>query len=172
METDLPFDLLIMDIDGVLTDGTEMYDRDGKVFGKVYCDLDFTAIKRFRAAGIRLCFLSGDQTVNKAMAEYRKVDFHYCRGINKVDMLPGIRKHYAAKKVAYVGDDIYDIPILAAVEISFCPRTSPSSVKNAAMFTVPIDAGKGVLAGIYDMFEEKGMLPCILPKDSDATVLY
>ena len=40
--------LIILDIDGVLTDGRKYYGVDGIPFAKTYCDKDFTAIKRMR----------------------------------------------------------------------------------------------------------------------------
>lgn len=160
----LPFDLLIIDIDGVLTDGTKMCDRDGKVFGKQYCDLDFTAIKRFIASGINVCFLSGDQTVNKMMAGTRKITFfHNQPGIDKVDMLDQIKQKYQAKKIAYVGDDYYDLAIMNMSDLSFCPNTSPNIIKRNAI-VIDRPAGHGVLAGLYDMYENQ--IPYSFPVDS------
>lgn len=161
---ELPFDLLIIDIDGVMTNGTKMYDKSGAVFGKTYCDLDFTAIKRFRAAGIKVCFLSGDKNVNQAMAETRKIDFfHNVPGIDKVDMLDSIQNHYEAQKVAYIGDDYYDIAIMNSVDMAFCPMNSFTPVKMAAT-QINVEAGKGVIAGLYDLFEDK--IPYVFPVDS------
>ena len=71
-------ELLVLDIDGVLTDGKKYYGLDGLPFAKTYCDKDFTAIKRVRGAGISVCFLSGDERVNKAMAKNRNIDFLFC----------------------------------------------------------------------------------------------
>lgn len=160
----LPFNLLIIDIDGVMTDGTKMYDRDGKVFAKRYCDLDFTAIKRFLSAGIKVCFLSGDENVNKAMAETRKIPFfHNPAGIDKVDMLAEIKKHFSARKIAYIGDDYYDTSIMNAVDFPFCPKNSPLKVRDSASI-IDVEAGKGVIAKLYDMFEEK--IPYVFPVDS------
>lgn len=151
----LPFDLLIIDIDGVMTNGTKMYDRDGKVFGKTFCDLDFTAIKRFLSAGVKVCFLSGDQIVNKSMAETRKIPFyHNSPGTDKVDMLSSIKKEYNANRVAYVGDDYYDLAIMNAVDFAFCPISAPLSIRNSSI-VINIEAGKGVIAGLYDKFESK-----------------
>lgn len=158
----LPFDTLVVDIDGVMTDGTKMYNRQGKVFGKKYCDLDFTAIKRFKAAGIRVCFLSGDENVNKAMAETRKIDFfHNPPGTDKLDILPNIGD---PRRIAYVGDDYYDIAIMKSVALSFCPNSSPAMVKSAVSAVIHANAGHGVLAKLYDMFEDQ--LPSAFPKDS------
>ena len=113
--------LLILDIDGVMTDGTKVYGLDGLTIGKRYCDRDFTAIKQFKAAGVQVCFLSGDDKVNKAMAENRKTDFYYSRGREKTDYLEEFADTYncSAKEMAYVGDDIFDIPIMEKVAKNF-----------------------------------------------------
>jgi 3-deoxy-D-manno-octulosonate 8-phosphate phosphatase (KDO 8-P phosphatase) len=71
--------LLVIDIDGVMTDGTKTYGIDGKVISKRFNDKDFTAIKRFKASNVKVCFLSGDRNVNEAMANDRNVDFYHSR---------------------------------------------------------------------------------------------
>ncbi len=52
--------LLILDVDGVLTDGTKVYDKDHNVLSKRFMCKDFSAIKRFIAAGIKVVMISGD----------------------------------------------------------------------------------------------------------------
>ena len=50
--------LAILDVDGVLTDGKKTYDNTGLCIYKTFCDKDFTAIKKLKALGISVCFLS------------------------------------------------------------------------------------------------------------------
>ena len=71
--------LLILDVDGVLTDGTKVYDKNHNVLSKRFRCKDFTAIKRFMAAGIKVIMLSGDEW-NRTMAEKRNIDFICTRG--------------------------------------------------------------------------------------------
>ena len=106
--------LLILDIDGVMTDGAKVYGLDGLTISKRYCDRDFTAIKQFKASGVQVCFLSGDDKVNKQMAKNRKTDFYYSREKEKTDFLPEFEKKYSCStdEMAYVGDDIFDIPFI------------------------------------------------------------
>ena len=52
--------LLILDVDGVLTDGNKTYDINHTCVYKKFNDRDFTAIKRFKATGINVVLLSGD----------------------------------------------------------------------------------------------------------------
>ena len=65
--------LVILDVDGVLTDGKKYYNRDGDVVMKTFCYKDWTAIKRFKALGIKVLFLSGDP-FNEKIAKNRNID--------------------------------------------------------------------------------------------------
>lgn len=162
---DLPFDLLILDIDGVMTDGKKLYDINGKILAKNYCDLDFTAIKRFLAAGITVCFLSGDKNINENMARIRKIPFYYNEaGKDKVDILQSLKEKYNANKIAYVGDDYYDTSIMNCVDLAFCPKNSPNFVKKCANIVIDAKAGDGVIAKLYDLFESQ--IPSVYPVDS------
>ena len=65
------YELLILDVDGVLTTGKKYYDLNGNTIMKTFNDRDFTAIKQFMCSGLNVIFLSGDQQVNQQVAEKR-----------------------------------------------------------------------------------------------------
>jgi len=144
--------LLILDIDGVMTDGTKLYGLDGLTMGKRYCDRDFTAIKQFKAAGVQVCFLSGDDKVNEMMAKNRKTDFYYSRGRDKVGYLSEFEQTYkcSINKMAYVGDDIFDIPIMEKVGYSYCPANVSQVVKDASTLVLSRNCGDNVIADLYE----------------------
>ena len=150
-----PFDLLILDIDGVLTSGVKFYGPDGAVVAKTYADKDFTAIKRFLRHGVSVCFLSGDSNVNQAMAQDRGIDFYNAKlksgKLDKSDFLEELRSKYRANRVAYVGDDYYDITLLAQVDFSFCPSDAIREVREVCSVTIPRPGGMGVVEELYDM---------------------
>ncbi len=152
--------LLILDIDGVMTDGTKVYGLDGLTIGKRYCDRDFTAIKQFKAAGVQVCFLSGDDKVNKAMAENRKTDFYYSRGREKTDYLEEFADTYncSTKEMAYVGDDIFDIPIMKKVGYSYCPANVSQVVKDASSWVLSRNCGDNVIADLYENLVNLGLV--------------
>lgn len=127
------FDLLILDCDGVLTDGTKTYDLAGYVISKNFCDKDFTAIKKFKAVGVEVIWLSGDTQVNQEVARKRNIDFYCSRGFDdKVDLLPIFQEKYGASpdRMAYVGDDIFDYSIMANVGWPFCVFDADPTVKE------------------------------------------
>ncbi len=144
--------LLILDIDGVMTDGTKIYGLEGLTIAKRYCDRDFTAIKQFKASGVSVCFLSGDDKVNKEMAKNRKTDFYYSRNKNKADFLDEFENIYNCNRseMAYVGDDIFDIPIMKAVGYSYCPSNVTKTVKTIADKVLNKKSGDNVIAELYE----------------------
>lgn len=144
--------LVLLDIDGVLTDGTKMYDLDFKVIGKSFHDHDFAAIKKFRSAGIKVIFISGDDRVNLEMAENRGVDFILAD--KKEDKWKFILKGYQCKpdEVAFVGDSMYDIGLLKKVGHAFCPSDAMAEVKKVA-YPLGAKSGRGVVLSLYQYLE-------------------
>jgi len=148
------FDLLILDIDGVLTNGRKIYDNEGFVTGKQFNDKDFTAIKRFLAQGVKVVFLSGDKSVNESMSRIRGIDFFYAKNIagdiDKSEFIPNLKMNYEADVVAYVGDDYYDLTIIDKVDLSFCPSDATLDVKLAVSRVLKSAGGEGVVAELFD----------------------
>jgi len=148
--------LLILDVDGVLTDGKKYYDSTGKAVLKTFSDRDFTAIKKFKAAGWYVVFLSGDANINEAVAENRDIPF-YCNRINgeminKVNFLKKLCEEYSAtpQDVVFVGDDVFDIDLLKAVGHPFCPANADPDVQLVAN-NLKAKSGECVVAALYEI---------------------
>tara|TARA_Y100001938_G_C8022002_1_gene395814 strand:+ start:704 stop:1183 length:480 start_codon:yes stop_codon:yes gene_type:complete len=154
--TNKPFDLLILDIDGIMTSGRKYYDRNAEVVMKEYSDLDFTAIKRFIMKGYHVCFLSGDEKVNQAMAKSRGIDFYksktWVEGSNKEEFIDLFCKNYntTPERMAYIGDDFYDMGIMKKIGHAYCPKNSPRCVKNISK-VLDVKSGDAVVACLYDL---------------------
>ena len=154
--------LIILDIDGVLTDGKKYYGIDGIPFAKTYCDKDFTAIKRIRGSGIDVIFLSGDQRVNESMAKNRNIPFYSARGKDKASFIPEFEDKYGAnrKDILYIGDDLFDKSILQSVGHPYCPQDACRDIKVVcgAKNIVPKKAGDNVICEMYDMLLDRGLI--------------
>lgn len=155
--------LILLDIDGVMTDGRKYYDRDGTVRYKTFCDKDWTAIKRFSALNIKVVFLTGD-SFNVSIAENRNIDVFVNRKDgkhkDKVDYLNTIcnEYHVEPKEICYVGDDIFDVRIMNAVGYKYCPRDAVSEVKKIATI-LNKDGGDNVIAELFDILNKDYMIP-------------
>jgi len=147
--------LLILDVDGVLTDGKKYYDNTGKGVYKIFCDRDFTAIKKFKAAGWDVVFLSGDKNVNEAVAKNRNIPF-YCNRENgimtdKVEFLTKFETIYNCNSdnMVYVGDDIFDINIMKKVGYAFCPENAAPEVKLIAE-SLLVEGGNNCISRLHE----------------------
>jgi len=167
--------LIILDVDGVLTDGTKYYDRDGKVVLKLFCDKDWTAIKRFRAIGIPVVFITGDP-YNEIILKNRNLPVVVNRGEgfhkDKVNYLAEVLDDYncLAEEVLYLGDDLFDVNIMKSVGHPYCLLDSPIIVKQNAN-TLYCKAGENVIMQLFDKLEIDGLIP-IVPYDEVMTKIY
>ena len=156
--------LLILDVDGVLTDGKKYYNRDGDVVMKTFCDKDWTAIKRFRAMGVNVIFLTGDP-FNEKIASNRNID---CivnrkdgRHTDKEDYLQEICDTYKVteKEIAFVGDDIFDMGIIKKVKYSYCPEDSTEEIQNAVTDIITAPGGNNCIMILFDYLKDSKLLP-------------
>lgn len=154
--------LAILDVDGILTDGKKTYDINGNVISKTFCDKDFTAIKRLKASGVKVCFLSGDNKINEMIAKNRNIDFYYARGKEKAEFIDIFIKTYniTPDNMLYIGDDLFDLNIMTKVAYAFCPKDSPNKVKNQCGFQNVIDrnGGNNVLSRMVDILLERELI--------------
>lgn len=156
--------LIILDVDGVLTDGKKYYDENGNVRLKTFCDKDWTAIKRFRALDVEVIFLTGDP-YNATIAKNRNIDVYVNRSKSgehkdKVEFLDEILNKYNVKEtdVAYAGDDIFDIRIMKQVGYAFCPSDAPSDVKMISI-TLNADGGDNFVMHLFEYLRRKQLIP-------------
>ena len=144
------FKLIIFDVDGVLTDGTKFYGNDGLAHFKRFCDLDFTAIKKFKAKGIPVIWLTGDK-FNVAIAEQRKIDCFVTNGKPKSSFVELLSSKYDCKlnEMVYVGDDIFDMDIMELVGKAYCTQESPHIMKKK--FTILGHSGQYLASQLYEL---------------------
>ncbi len=155
-------ELIILDIDGVLTDGRKYYGTDGIPFAKTYCDKDFTAIKRFKGANVKVCFLSGDTRVNQAMAENRNIDFYSARGKDKAEFIKEFEDTYSVspKNMLYIGDVLFDKSIMELVGHPYCPSDACRDIKQLCTEyrTLKNKGGNNVICELFDILHDKGLV--------------
>lgn len=155
--------LIILDVDGVLTDGKKYYDKEGTVRMKTFCDKDWTAIKRFRALGIQVIFLTGDP-FNVTIANNRNIDVIVNRQngthTDKADYLDEICSEYNVKpeEIVFVGDDIFDIKLMQKVGHGYSPWDAPEVVRDHSKSLME-DGGQNVVMALFDILNGDGLLP-------------
>jgi 3-deoxy-D-manno-octulosonate 8-phosphate phosphatase (KDO 8-P phosphatase) len=164
--------LLILDVDGVLTDGRVYLDKDGRCFKSFHMH-DGMGIVIAKKAGIDVVFMtSKDEEIALIRGEELGVDEVYTNVKDKQEMLYFILKQYGLtkKQVAYMGDDLNDLSTIRDVGFSFAPNDACEDIKREVSMVTKKPAGKGAVReaiefilrsqgkweGIIEKFKGKG----------------
>jgi 3-deoxy-D-manno-octulosonate 8-phosphate phosphatase (KDO 8-P phosphatase) len=154
--------LIILDVDGVMTDGTKYYDTYGNVCMKRFCDKDFTAIKILIESGVNVCCLSSDNRVNSIVMERRHIDFYCSQHKKKDEFVPMFKEKYGctAKEMLYIGDDLYDIPLMKKVGFPYCPCDAAKEVQKICGTdnTLISNGGSNVIMELLDLCITRGLV--------------
>jgi 3-deoxy-D-manno-octulosonate 8-phosphate phosphatase KdsC-like HAD superfamily phosphatase len=91
------------------------------------------------------------------MAESRGIDFYSSRdasgNIDKSRFINSFKEDYNVSKLAYVGDDYYDLTMLNSVELSLCPSDACEDVKSCVDVVLETRGGEGCVAEIFEKYK-------------------
>jgi 3-deoxy-D-manno-octulosonate 8-phosphate phosphatase (KDO 8-P phosphatase) len=145
--------LLILDVDGVMTDGRIIMDDEGREI-KHFNVRDGHGLKILMHSGIDVVLLTGRRS---RVVEHRAKDL----GIrevhqaiwNKAEAFEQIRSAHGleAHNAAFMGDDIVDIPLLRKVGFSACPADACLEVRNIVDYIAEYDGGHGAVREICEI---------------------
>jgi 3-deoxy-D-manno-octulosonate 8-phosphate phosphatase (KDO 8-P phosphatase) len=138
--------LVLFDVDGVLTDGKLHITGEGESM-KTFHAQDGVAIALLRAHGIRSGILSGKHSAALAWrAEQLRVDVLVTGCDDKRAAYERIKleRHLADSQIAYVGDDVIDLPVLEAVGMSYAPANAHRLVRQRVNRVTACAGGEGV----------------------------
>jgi len=139
--------LLVLDVDGVLTDGTLVINGDGSE-SKCFNTLDGHGIRLWRRAGLKVAFLSGRLSTPTALrAEQLEVDHCIQDAHHKLPAIEQLLEqlNIPAEQVAFVGDDLPDIPVIRHVGFGVAVENAVDQVKEAADYITTRTGGRGAV---------------------------
>lgn len=143
--------MLLMDVDGVLTDGKLYFlpGPDGKmVETKAFDSQDGIALRWLSTLGIKTGVISGrNSPATVERASQVKMTYVYQGHTEKIPIIEEILKDCDLKpeEIAYVGDDLTDIVVFRRVGFSVAPANAREEVKRAAHLVVPAVGGSGAI---------------------------
>ncbi len=145
--------LLLLDVDGVLTDGGLIYHDDGSE-SKVFDVKDGHGIKLLQRAGVEVGLLTG---------RYSRAVMHRARDLGIDLVLEGVRnkikayneilkqKELTDKEVAFMGDDLVDIPVLKRVGLAIAVPDACQDIFPYVHYTTRHSGGKGACREVCEM---------------------
>lgn len=147
------YDLIIFDIDGVLTDGNLLFDGKGNYLKKIsFKDLDsFNEIKKMN---IKTMILSAEENDMSIYLKNKFKPHYFFAGIeNKSSFLTDFisENNINLKNVIYVGDGKKDFDCMKVVGLSICPNDAISDIKDISKIVLRSTGGNGVICEVYDI---------------------
>lgn len=150
--------LLVMDVDGTLTDGRIYIGNTGELF-KAFSVKDGLGIKKLKSFGIIPVIITGRQSdiVSQRANELGIVEFY--QGIeNKLELLKTIliKHHLTLDHVAYIGDDENDLDCIRVCKLSACPRDAAKVIKPYCNFCSDYNGGEGAVRDFIEFILKEG----------------
>ncbi len=159
--------LLILDVDGVMTDGRIIMDNDGREM-KNFDVRDGHGVKIIQRYGVKVALLTGRESeVVQHRARDLDIDDVYQGALNKKDVFEKILLKYnlPATAVAFLGDDIVDIPVLRRVGFSAAVADALDAVKESVDYITKRRGGHGAVREICELIlQAQGKWPEIAAK--------
>ena len=158
--TDLPkIQLLILDVDGVLTDGGIIIHSDGTE-SKQFSVLDGHRIKLWQRAGGLTAIISGRETAATTIRAKQLGISHVMQGcLEKLPAFEQLLKKVGLtpEQTAYVGDDVMDIPLVRRAGFGAVVANAADELKEHADFVTQHKGGNGAVAEVIEHLLKKKM---------------
>ncbi len=154
-------ELLVLDVDGCMSDGKIIYDSHGKEF-KNFNVKDGLAIVSWIKLGKKVAIITGRSSsiVDKRAKELGVQ--HLFQGVNnKKEQLSAILEEEGLSfaQVAAIGDDINDRVLLSAVGMSYCPNNASEYAKQVARVVLNNNGGEGAVREmIEDILRDENLI--------------
>lgn len=144
--------LLLLDVDGVLTDGMLYISSNGEE-SKAFNTQDGHGIRMLMAQGVQVGIITGRESAAVSIrAEDLGISILYQGQPNKVEALDKIIESEALSnnEIAYAGDDLPDLAIMQTVGLSFAVANAHPQLAIAADCQTELSGGKGAVREICD----------------------
>jgi 3-deoxy-D-manno-octulosonate 8-phosphate phosphatase (KDO 8-P phosphatase) len=159
--------VLLLDVDGVLTDGNLLYSGSGEE-SKAFNTQDGFGLRLLREAGVDVGVITARKSeVVTRRANELKMRYIYQAVRNKNDAFKEIMKVSGLKpyQIAYMGDDWLDLTLLQQVGLAIVPANGVREVKDIAHFITERSGGAGAVRDACDLIvESKNLLMELLQK--------
>lgn len=148
-------ELIVFDIDGVITDGSVIVDSNGKEQKQINLK-DIDAIFELYHRGFCIAAITGEETEIVAYFKHRFPWEYFYSGnkakketIQQMELETGISR----EKICYIGDGKYDVEPLTYAGLGICPANAIDRAKNAADIILQNDGGKGCIWELVSILE-------------------
>ena len=139
--------MLVLDVDGVLTDGGLYYDPEGRELKRFHAQ-DGLGVKMLLRLGFQVGVITGLKSMAVAARIHKLGIEDYAEGIDqKLPVLDGMRLKYGLSwsELAYVGDDWIDLTAFSKVGLPIAVANAQPEVKAHARYITQAEGGNGAV---------------------------
>ncbi len=145
--------MLILDIDGVMTDGRIIYDSRGNEL-KCFNVLDGMGLALLNQTKIKVALITakGSPAVKRRAREIGAVEVKQ-NSIDKLTALRQILRKYnlSSKDICFVGDDLVDFPVMKRAGLAVAVANACSEAKKVAHYVTKKEGGKGAVREVIEI---------------------
>ncbi|MEY3090706.1 MAG: hypothetical protein RL113_1022 [Pseudomonadota bacterium] len=153
----MSIELIVLDVDGTMTDSRITYSEAGDEI-KSFNVKDGLAIASWRKLGKQVAIITGRSSeIVARRAKELRIE-HFYQGVeNKKEVLEKLleKLNLHMKNVAAIGDDLNDLPMLKAVQISFVPRDASPYVEKISNVVLTKKGGDGAVREMIEHLIKK-----------------
>ncbi|HSI38910.1 MAG TPA: HAD-IIIA family hydrolase [Methylotenera sp.] len=145
--------LLVLDVDGVMTDGGLTIGDDGQEY-KTFHSHDGLGMKLLKASGVELAIITGrTSNVVKKRAESTGVAYFYQGAEDKFEAFNELIKtcNLEAHQCAFMGDDVVDLPPMLISGLAIAVPASPTLVLKHAHYVTKKSGGRGAVREVCEL---------------------
>ncbi|MCK5073791.1 MAG: HAD hydrolase family protein [Bacteriovoracaceae bacterium] len=151
---------IISDVDGTLTDGSVIIDHKQKTY-RIFNMRDGLAIGYLKKAGLKFGMITGDYSdATKAHAKKVKADYIYLDCVKKKNAIMEIidQGGYLPEELAYIGDELIDIPALRSVGLAVAVQDAAIELNDCIHYRTKALGGRGTLRELVELvLKSKGV---------------
>lgn len=142
----------VLDVDGVLTDGTIQITSDGQLL-RTMNTKDGFALKYAVQKGYKICIISGGNNpgVKDRLKDLGITDMYFAH-LDKKTALEEFMMMYElqAQELLYMGDDLPDLEAMQMVGLAACPQDAAPEIKKVALYVSHKKGGKGCVRDVVE----------------------
>jgi len=149
-------ELVVFDVDGVMTDGGLFFGDDGQEY-KAFNSKDGHGLRMLHESNIKAAVITG--RTSKVVEHRMKnvgIDLIYQGYRDKNPAFEELKKQVglATSQIAFVGDDVVDLPVMGQVGLAIAVQDAHPFVKQHAHWITPRDGGRGAVRDVCELLLE------------------
>ena len=153
--------MIVSDVDGVWTDGS-FYKGSNNMELKKFSVFDGVGVAMARAANLKVALISGRYSpATESRAKELRIKDLYNGSLNKLPPYEElkIKYNFNDSNIAYIGDDLIDIPVMSKVGLPIAVANAVKEVKEISLHVTDLSGGEGAFReAVYWIISKQGRI--------------